>query len=400
MQEARCSAGNRTAQARRGEACVAGWPQNKRIHRGRSLGWIGVAAVVVATAVATCAVVSATDAFTTRHEKPFPVSSSMREERGSTDAVPDRLTNSDPRAAIEIARSALDAAPMTDLVSVFDAATGAARELGNKEAPEVVQAVDAFHEAGYEVGFVVYDFSAQRDMNYNADEAFFCASTMKAPFVAYAVQDEIDLGFASFEDVVIEDVAVEGTGVMAFDDKEEYRLEDVLANAIVHSDNTGYALLRERFSYGNFESWCAAAGVDAWAWEGEWYPYCTPLDLAKLWLNVGSYVAAGQGHASWCAGLLSQTDSSFLRAALGARGTVLSKPGFEINTPQTGAGALNDAGVVLAGDGPYVVAIMSDADYDSDYFADNERLIVDLAAALGAARDKVLVHPTVQEVRS
>lgn len=289
---------------------------------------------------------------------------------------------------------------MTDLVSVFDAATGAARELGNKEAPEVVQAVDAFHEAGYEVGFVVYDFSAQRGMSYNADEAFFCASTMKAPFVAYAVQDEIDLGLASFEDMVIEDVAVEGTGVMAFDDKEEYRLEDVLANAIVHSDNTGYALLRERFSYGSFESWCAAAGVDAWAWEGEWYPYCTPLDLAKLWLNVGSYVAAGQGHASWCAGLLSQTDSSFLRAALGARGTVLSKPGFEIRTPQTGAGALNDAGVVLAGDGPYVVAIMSDADYDSDYFTDNERLIVDLAAALGAARDKVLVHPTVQEVRS
>ena len=56
--------------------------------------------------------------------------------------------------------------------------------------------------------------------------------------------------------------------------------------------------------------------------------------------------------------------------------------------------------MVLAGDGPYVVAIMSDADYDSDYFTDNERLIVDLAAALGAARDKVLVHPTVQEVRS
>ena len=298
----------------------------------------------------------------------------------------------DSREVADTARSALDAASVVDAVNVFDAVTGIDRALGEAEAPEVAQAVEAFHEAGYSVGFVVYDLVTQRGMGYNANATFFSASTVKAPFVAYAVQDEVGSGRAAFEDEVAEDVVMEGTGVMAFDDASAYRLEDVLSNTIVHSDNTGYALLRERFDDGGFEAWCAAASVDATAWEGEWYPYCTPLDLAKLWLNVGSYVAAGQEGGAWCADVLSQTDSSFLRVALGDRGTVLSKPGFEIDTPWYDIGALNDAGVVLSDKGAYVVAVMSDADYDSDYFTDNEHLIVDLASALGAAHDAVLVR--------
>ena len=46
-------------------------------------------------------------------------------------------------------------------------------------------------------------------------------------------------------------------------------------------------------------------------------------------------------------------------------------------------------------DGAYVVAIMSDADYDDEYFTDNEHLIVDLAAALGAACDRLLIESEV-----
>ena len=46
-------------------------------------------------------------------------------------------------------------------------------------------------------------------------------------------------------------------------------------------------------------------------------------------------------------------------------------------------------------DGAYVVAIMSDADYDDEYFTDNEHLIVDLAAALDAARDRLLIESEV-----
>jgi len=101
-------------------------------------------------------------------------------------------------------------------------------------------------------------------------------------------------------------------------------------------------------------------------------------------------VAEGQGNAPWLADVLQQTELSFLRTALGEGRRVLSKPGYEIDTPWYDMGALNDAGLVVTDTDVYVIAIMSDADYDDEYFTDNEHLIVDLASALGAAHDRLL----------
>lgn len=302
----------------------------------------------------------------------------------------------DPRVVADTALAALDAASFAEGVVLFDSVTGISRTLEPDEAPAVFQALEAYAAAGYDVGFVVYDLATQRGVSYNADQGFFSASTVKAPFAAYVVQSEVDGGGASLDDEMFEDLVMEGTGVMAFDDTSVYALRDVLSNAIVHSDNTGYALLRERFDDGGFEAWCASAGVDAGAWEGEWYPHYSALDLAKLWINVGFYLAEGQGLSSWYADLLSQTDSSFLRAALGDRGAVLSKPGFEIDSYWGDIGALNDAGVILSDGGVYVAAIMSDADYDSDYLTEDGYLIADLASALGGVHDDLL-SPDVRE---
>ena len=101
-------------------------------------------------------------------------------------------------------------------------------------------------------------------------------------------------------------------------------------------------------------------------------------------------MAEGQGNAPWLADVLQQTELSFLRTALGEGRRVLSKPGYEIDTPWYDMGALNDAGLVVTDTDVYVIAIMSDADYDDEYFTDNEHLIVDLASVLGAAHDRLL----------
>ena len=136
--------------------------------------------------------------------------------------------------------------------------------------------IAAYHDAGYEVGFVIYDLTthARGVWDYNADQWFFSASTVKAPFVAFASQDMVDGGRASLDEEVVEDVILlDGTGIMSSDDIDRYDLQTVMANTIVHSDNTGYGLLRERFDQNDFQAWCAAADVDAAAWQGRWYPY-------------------------------------------------------------------------------------------------------------------------------
>ena len=300
---------------------------------------------------------------------------------------PDTASASAP-AAGAVAPAVLDGASGTADVNLFDA-SGAQRAVDPSEVPAVAAALEAFRSAGCNAGFVVYDFASQRGLGCNADAAFSSASTVKAPFVAYVAQALVDEGGAALDDEVFEDTVTEGTGIMASDGQSTYDLATVLTDTIVYSDNTGYALLRNRYSEG-FEAWAAAAGVDAAAWGGEWYPSYTPRELAKLWLGVGGYLRSGGGQASFCEGLLAQTGTSFIREVLGSDHQVLSKAGYEIDTPLYDMGALNDAGIVRSAAGDYLVAVMSDADYDDAYFTDNEPLILNLIAALDEAHDRLL----------
>ena len=63
----------------------------------------------------------------------------------------------DPRAVAEDARTALDAASGTEDVNLFNSVTGIARTLSSDEISDVEGAIAAYHDAGYEVGFVMYD---------------------------------------------------------------------------------------------------------------------------------------------------------------------------------------------------------------------------------------------------
>ena len=100
----------------------------------------------------------------------------------------------DPRAVAEDARTALDAASGTEDVNLFNSVTGIARTLSSDEISDVEGAIAAYHDAGYEVGFVMYDLTTHEGVGYNADQWFFSASTVKAPFVAFASQDMVDGG--------------------------------------------------------------------------------------------------------------------------------------------------------------------------------------------------------------
>ncbi|MEA5019926.1 MAG: serine hydrolase [Gordonibacter sp.] len=352
-------------------------------------GWSKVVAGALCSIVAIVGVLAFINATVVHPEEPASslggvqdVMGTLRKDGNSTQS------GAYSPAKYETARTALDAASATTEVNLFEA-SGAQHMLSASDVPEVTAALAAFDDAGWQVGFVVYDFKTERGLGYNADTAIFSASTIKAPYVAYIAQEYLDSGQAALTDEVFEDAVYEGTGIMASDDMDTYDLGTVLSHTIVHSDNTGYALLRENYSDG-FEAWAAAAGVDATAWQGEWYPFYTPRDLAKLWLNVGEYLKSGSANASFSEDLLSRTGTSFIRQTLGGNHRVLSKPGYEIDAPLFDMGALNDAGIVQGSSGDYLIAIMSDADYDDEYYTDNEPLIKNLITALATAHDRLI----------
>ena len=243
-------------------------------------------------------------------------------------------------------------------------------------------------QQGLDVGFVVYDINTGKGITYNTNSEFFSASTIKAPFVTSVVQQSDETGTPKFTDKIEEDLYFDGTGTMAYDDETTYSVEDVLTNTITHSDNVGYALLRENFNTNNeFETWCNSAGVDASLWQGVYYPSYSALDLAKMWLATGSFLTSSFKHAQWLNSLLQTGDLSFIRNVSPEGSRVLSKAGYEMGA---GMNSLNDAGVVVTETSTYVIAIMSNAPYDDEYYTINQQPIENLASALITAHDKLL----------
>lgn len=151
--------------------------------------------------------------------------SAPSEEIRSLDAQDALQTASDAPDASEVAKTAqstLDATSGVYELSMFDAATDEVTLLSDDNAgvQSVVDAVNAFADKGYDVGFVVYDVQSQKGLDYNADEAFFSASTIKAPFSTALCQaiDDQSTADVSFDDMLFEDTIVAGTGIMATDD--------------------------------------------------------------------------------------------------------------------------------------------------------------------------------------
>ena len=298
----------------------------------------------------------------------------------------------DEEPGLTFAQDAVDAASGTMDINLFSALDGTSEVLADDRVAAVEKAIEGFAAQGYQTGFVVLDLSTGRGIGYNADTEFFCASTIKAPFVTFLHQELLDSGEISLLDELEKDVEIGGTGVMIDEDDEVYALEEVLTDTIVYSDNIGYAMLREHYEGPDWDEWTIAAGVPQGISVEGYYPFCSAKDLAQYWLAIESYLSTDTAGASRVKSLLGSTETSFLREALGSGAEVYAKAGFEMDSEYDDLGALNEAGIVSGPAGDYLIVVMSDADFDDEWMTDNAALITDLIEALDALHADVLAE--------
>ena len=308
----------------------------------------------------------------------------------ATEAVVDMppTEHSDP----VFSATAVDAASGDYEINLFSALDGTSEILEESQAAEIQEAIENFATSGYQTGFVVLDLHTGKGIGYNADEEFFCASTIKAPFVTFLWQELIDSGKADPADRLEKDIVIGGTGVIASETKQEYSLVEVIADTIVYSDNTGYAVLRENYEGSDWDEWTIAAGIPQAVSAEGWYPFCSAKDLARYWIAIDSYLDTESEGATSVKNLFGTTEISFLRTALGSHSEVYAKAGFEVDSENGDLGAMNDAGIVSGPSGDYLVAIVSNADYDPDWLADTSSLITDLITALDSAHTDLLAE--------
>lgn len=195
----------------------------------------------------------------------------------------------------------------------------------------IQNAVSGFTSRGYDVGFVLVDLNTGQGISYNNNKEFYCASTIKGPYVV-CLNEMIPSSSATWGSVMRQTIAV--------------------------SSNSGYASLRANFGSIQFRQWlndAGCTGVDA----SRNYPGLTPKELALMWMKSYDFFTSGQQNSQWCAQLFTNTLNSSILNTMGSTYTTYSKAGWissgSYMTVQ------NDAGIVMKTGHPYVVVIMSSA---------------------------------------
>ncbi len=202
----------------------------------------------------------------------------------------------------------------------YNMSSGVANQLQN--------AVNIIRNKGRDVGFLMIDMKTGKGIAYNADKEFYSASTVKGPYVASVV--------SAYPDSI-------------------WNWAGTMQSSIAVSSNSGYATLRNSFGSAPMLAWCSQSGVRNNIAE-KMYPYYSAKELAKLWTKNYEYFEYGQHGAtirSWYRSPL----NSMIYQNLGTKYTTYSKPGW------IGSGnynATNDAGIVYAGNRPYILAVMTD----------------------------------------
>lgn len=194
-------------------------------------------------------------------------------------------------------------------------------------------AIGGVVSGGKSLSMLMVDLKTGAGVGYNSNQLIYSASSIKGPYVA-AINKFYPDSVSGY---------VAGT----------------MHQTITVSSNEGYSSLRSQFGIGpmaNMQSFVGAYDFPA----GRNYVDINAKDLAKLWVGCYDYFYENTNYRSeWCRSLYTDPYLSFIHRALGSRFITHTKPGWiDYGGRYT---ARNDAGIVMAGDRPYVVAIVSTA---------------------------------------
>ena len=205
--------------------------------------------------------------------------------------------------------------------------------LGSHEIEVLQPVVGAILEEEYLLGFLILDINTGWGIAYNADELFYSASSIKGIYAASLA-------------------SAEPNSIVTWSDS--------IFLAVHDSDNDEYFSLRSSFGHDPMTTWCNEAGVDP-SIDEEWFPDYSPRTLAKLWLRNYQYFESGVENIdvvkSWYVGAYNST----IQENLGWYYDIFTKPGW---IAEDGLFATIDAGIIYAGDKPYLMIVMTDAPKD------------------------------------
>jgi len=182
---------------------------------------------------------------------------------------------------------------------------------------------------GFHCGFMILDIRTGKVAALNSQQEFYAASASKAAYV---------VSLASRLDEI------------------SYQLESQMKDITMYSSNKAYMNLKNTYGFETFDEWCAEAGVTDMHDTGG-YAFYSAEDLVRLWLkNYQYFITAEDGEQ--VAGWFETPETSAIATVLSEYVTQ-SKAGWYSSTDLYYNSSV-DAGIVYAGDYPYILAVVSD----------------------------------------
>lgn len=222
--------------------------------------------------------------------------------------------------------------------------------------PELAAALQGSTNAS----FMAIDLASGKTLACQPDTALYIASAIKAPYALYVCR-QLDAGNV-FEDEAIEyqeKFYDEGSGnIKSAQPGTMYRLDYLLQESILHSDNIAYRLLVNRCGKEDFNAMLDSLGIT----EGMHFtatniwPKATPRELALCWNEIYNYIQSDAPHSALLAQILTNSSAySPIRKAFVYQRTVAAKYGWD----QT---SYVDAGIVYSAEGQpqYLLAILTE----------------------------------------
>ena len=222
--------------------------------------------------------------------------------------------------------------------------------------PELAAALQGSTNAS----FMAIDLASGKTLACQPDTALYIASAIKAPYALYVCR-QLDAGNV-FEDEAVEyqeKFYDEGSGnIKSAQPGTMYRLDYLLQESILHSDNIAYRLLVNRCGKEDFNAMLDSLGIT----EGMHFtatniwPKATPRELALCWNEIYNYIQSGAPHSALLAQILTNSSAySPIRKAFVYQRTVAAKYGWDQSS-------YVDAGIVYSAEGQpqYLLALLTE----------------------------------------
>ncbi|MGN0601605.1 MAG: serine hydrolase [Oscillospiraceae bacterium] len=182
---------------------------------------------------------------------------------------------------------------------------------------------------GGTAGFVLLDLDSGAMVGYNANSYFGTASTVKMPYMLYALNCMED-GTPDMNTVLTYNKSDYSSGSGVIKNSKfgtKYTLKQVFHNICAYSDNCGYYMLQDYFGYSGYNKYIASLGCRTSVSPSVRWGVVSAADSAREWIQMYNYLYNGK-YGAFMRNELKKSTSSNFRIGLGGKYTVYSKCGW------------------------------------------------------------------------